>query len=155
MALLNPYSWMTLQPSCISQTMPLHKFATPRRYPSIINDATCSCSPCHFICEETEIQFFCVVTLLCILVSTFDHSTISVYRKNADSSSTTYLLHFTYHFLSWGWNKTLLICPLTILICNIHIHVKRVCILLAVSLTNHFSWNWLPFYCALCTVYHI
>jgi hypothetical protein len=24
--------------------------------------------------------------------------------------------------------------------------VKRVCILLAVSCTNHFSWKWLPFY---------
>ena len=66
MALLNPYSWMTLQPSCISQTMPLHKFATPRRYPSIINDATCSCSPCH--CTfPIGLDSSAVTTLLVIL----------------------------------------------------------------------------------------
>lgn len=80
---------------------------------------------------------FCIVTLLCIPVSRFNHSTVCVYKRNAYSSSTSYLLHFTYHFLSWEWNKILLISPVTNHSCNIH--MNRVCILLAISLTNHFT----------------
>jgi hypothetical protein len=107
--------------------------------------------PLHFCRDRNSVVS---VLLHCSLsVSRSDHSTICVYKRKVFSSSTSYLLHFTYHFLSWGWNKISPISPVTILICNIH--VKRVFNSLLFPLTNHFRWNWLHFYHALCIVYHI